>query len=315
MVVQKDSNHINPLTTKTKSFVLLMLLTGRKSVLIISLKPGQLGNRLEIFARIIAYARENNLTVINPSFDEYALFFKYTSTSLHCRYPHKKSLFAFLWLRKVVYLSHFYAARITTLFHLHNSLFSCINLSLSQRYDLVETGLPNSHFIWLHGWKFRVKDLCHKHKDEIRDYFTPKDIYTKNIEKHFSSLSLGYDLVIGIHIRLGDYKYFQDGKYYYAPEEYRSFMEQISLLFPRKNVRFLICSNTNQTVDTFNNFNIFFGSGHLIEDLYLLARCDYIFGPPSTFTKWASFYGNVPLGVIENRSQKLQLNHCEVAQL
>jgi hypothetical protein len=35
--------------------------------------------------------------------------------------------------------------------------------------------------------------------------------------------------------------------------------------------------------------------GSAVEDLYSLARCDYLLGPPSTFSLWASFYGNVPL--------------------
>ncbi|MCW3058345.1 MAG: hypothetical protein JWQ02_166, partial [Capsulimonas sp.] len=29
--------------------------------------------------------------------------------------------------------------------------------------------------------------------------------------------------------------------------------------------------------------------------MYSLSECDYILGPPSTFTAWASFYGQKPL--------------------
>ena len=36
------------------------------------------------------------------------------------------------------------------------------------------------------------------------------------------------------------------------------------------------------------------GPGTEIGDLYSLAACDYIIGPPSTYTQWASFYGQVP---------------------
>lgn len=45
----------------------------------------------------------------------------------------------------------------------------------------------------------------------------------------------------------------------------------------------------------FAGFQATFGSGDTVEDLYALAECDYLIGPPSTFTVWASFYGNVPL--------------------
>jgi hypothetical protein len=53
-------------------------------MLVISRKSGQLGNRLLLFANFMAYAIENNYTVINPAFDEYAQFFKSTSKDFLC---------------------------------------------------------------------------------------------------------------------------------------------------------------------------------------------------------------------------------------
>jgi len=38
-----------------------------------------------------------------------------------------------------------------------------------------------------------------------------------------------------------------------------------------------------------------FSTGVPVEDMYALAECDYIIGPVSSFTQWASFYGNKPL--------------------
>ena len=32
-----------------------------------------------------------------------------------------------------------------------------------------------------------------------------------------------------------------------------------------------------------------------ITDLYALSKCDYIIGPPSSYSQWASFIGDVPL--------------------
>ena len=49
------------------------------------------------------------------------------------------------------------------------------------------------------------------------------------------------------------------------------------------------------------------GSGDLIEDMYGFARCDYLIGPLSTFTMWASFYGGVPLNTIRFADQLLKL--------
>jgi len=50
-----------------------------------------------------------------------------------------------------------------------------------------------------------------------------------------------------------------------------------------------------------------FGTGDLIEDMYAFARCDYLIGPPSTFTLWASFYGCVPLNLIRSSDQRQAL--------
>ena len=44
-----------------------------------------------------------------------------------------------------------------------------------------------------------------------------------------------------------------------------------------------------------------------IEDLYALSICDYILGPPSTFSMWASFYGGVPLRFIKHSNDKIFL--------
>ena len=35
-----------------------------------------------------------------------------------------------------------------------------------------------------------------------------------------------------------------------------------------------------------------------ITDLYALSRCDLIIGSPSSYSQWASFYGDVPLCLI-----------------
>jgi hypothetical protein len=41
--------------------------------------------------------------------------------------------------------------------------------------------------------------------------------------------------------------------------------------------------------------------------MYALASCDYIVGPPSTFSLWASFYGQVPLCFLQKPDEFLAL--------
>ena len=110
----------------------------------------------------------------------------------------------------------------------------------------------------------------------------------------------GADIIIGVHIRQGDYARWLGGKYYFSLEQYAQIIKNVQILFEDKKVKFLIISNNKDNSDYFKDSQYCFGSGHFIEDMYSLAACDYIIGPPSTFSGWASFYGDVLLYCIEN---------------
>ena len=43
-------------------------------------------------------------------------------------------------------------------------------------------------------------------------------------------------------------------------------------------------------------------------DLYALSRCDYIIGPPSTFSQWASYYGHVPLRFLRWKGDEISMS-------
>src|SRR5262249_46045568 len=62
-----------------------------------------------------------------------------------------------------------------------------------------------------------------------------------------------------------------------------------------RKVTFVVCSNEEIEKVSFLPLQVIKGPGHVVKDIYLLAKCDYIMGPPSTYTLWASFYGNKPL--------------------
>jgi hypothetical protein len=82
-----------------------------------------------------------------------------------------------------------------------------------------------------------------------------------------------------------------------------------------RRVGFLVCSNTALEARTFVTLETLLGLGHPLEDMYSFARCDYLVGPPSTFTMWASFYGKVPLYPMRDAETMPALEHfvCEFA--
>jgi hypothetical protein len=69
-----------------------------------------------------------------------------------------------------------------------------------------------------------------------------------------------------------------------------------------------MCSNQKQDPTVFSSLAHFDPDGHLVVDMYSLAACDYIVGPPSTFSQWASFYGSVPLCIVRDAEHRLSLN-------
>jgi len=172
--------------------------------------------------------------------------------------------------------------------------------------------INSKKFIILRGFIFRDLTNFQKHSDEIRSYFTPIDSHQNNIDRLFRKMENSADVVVGVHIRHGDYKNYKEGKYYFSFEQYKELMKKIEKLFSFKNIVFLICSDAKLTHTIFDDFSFEFGTGHLIEDMYSLARCNYLIGTKSTYLRWASFYGEVPMHEIEDPNKSLSLGNFKV---
>ncbi|XZN91924.1 MAG: hypothetical protein ACM65M_03345 [Microcoleus sp.] len=279
-------------------------------MLIISAKSGQLGNRLLLFANFIAVAIEHNLTVLNPAFEEYAEFFVGTARDFLCCYPAPSfTLPGNKFIRNKYY---------KIIKYLNNkTIWKTQEITREKPFNWVNhqdsDTLKYNSTICFQGWLFRdgwfVEDLpkLHKYADPIRAYFAPLQPYKINVDSLILNVKNNADIIIGVHIRQGDYEHHQKGRYFYKTEQYLEVMTSVVKLFATKQVNFLICSNLHQEPSLFYNFNCVFAKGNLIEDMYALAECDYIVGPPSSYTMWASFYGEKPLYMIRDISQTISL--------
>ena len=143
-------------------------------------------------------------------------------------------------------------------------------------------------------------------KQELQKIFRPRKEITDKAESFIADIRNTSDIVIGIHIRHGDYKTFYNGRFYYTLEEYHQFMLKIVESYPNKKISFFISSNESFSTDIFTRCNCYrFGkepSGDIL-DLYSLSLCDKIIGPWSTYSRWASFIGEKPLCCIKNFDQ------------
>ena len=146
-------------------------------------------------------------------------------------------------------------------------------------------------------------------KEELVHIFMPKVEITRKTHTLIKEIKQNYDFIVGVHIRHGDYKTWRGGRHYYTFQEFHAFMLQIQKLYSHNKVAFFISSNEQVDLDIFNGCHCFkFNnepSGDIL-DLYTLSTCDIIIGPWSTYSRWASFIGEVPLCFIKNREQILK---------
>jgi hypothetical protein len=273
-------------------------------MVIISNQVNRLGNRLFTFAHVIANAREHHYTVLNPAFLDYAHFFESTRRNVLCRYPvpipmpapgrHRERLH--LWLQQ-------FQAKWPHRVWLHSWVQL---LDISQSHDLsgVEYDLAGPEFdalrrqsrvLIIGGWLFRDNHSFPRHAQAIRQYFTPVGSYRSHITQMIAAARRNCDVLVGVHVRQGDYASFMGGRYFLRADQYSAVMRRALDLWPGQKVHFFVCSDVQQPAGTFDAVPHSLGSGHIIEDLYALAACDYLMAVPSTFSMWASFYGSVPI--------------------
>ena len=146
-------------------------------------------------------------------------------------------------------------------------------------------------------WKIKDDKIFSKHQNDVRKYFSFKEkILTtaqKKVLKHDGIIN------VGVHIRRGDYKNFNNGIWYYTDQQYILWMKKLA---EGRNIRFYISSNEKINQLQYSNvgLDIVFLTGNAVEDLCALSLCDYIMGPPSTYSWWASMYGNCPRLILDS---------------
>lgn len=162
------------------------------------------------------------------------------------------------------------------------------------------------------GWQTRTDTrYLQKTMPQLKQLFRPKDEIMQKAEDMVSNIKIDCDLVVGVHIRRGDYATWHQGRFFYDLEDYHKFMIRIQKLFKDKRIGFFISSNEDFSLKIFTDCKCRrFGkepSGAIL-DLYTLSLCDYIIGPFSSYSRWASFIGEKPLCFLETKDQQFTEN-------
>ncbi len=159
------------------------------------------------------------------------------------------------------------------------------------------------------GWYARWYELFLKYKPEIIDLFAFDEAVRSAVDVTLDSVPRA-DLRLGVHVRRGDYATFYDGRFFFSDEQYARLISRFAALHPDKRIQVFVCGNDPHLDETvfrqaLPRQHVTFPKGNPGEDLCLLSECDYLIGPPSTFTLVAAMYRDVPLYWVEDAEAPL----------
>lgn len=256
-------------------------------MIFINATDGRTGNQLMILAHLLASSLEYNIPFFNfgksPDKD-FILKQDRTHISLHCP----------LLCKIAAYLTGYSFSR---------KCLKLLNISTMRDYSCTadkyvpvirQVAREKKHIIPF-VWPYTDYNSLYKHQDACRNFVIPKPHYKQQAEAVIKEQRKRGGVLIGIHIRRTDYKTWFNGKYYFDLSVYEKAMQDMLRLCP-EGARFIICSDEKFSSSDFSAIPenlLYFSRNPFIADFVLLASCDYIIGPPSTFSGYASFYGKV----------------------
>ena len=272
-------------------------------------KANQLCNRLLLYRDLMAASIELSHQLVIPFFDDHANSFTGTRNDLFGRFPpanasllptnaFSRKVFRGLVGRVVRQLTRRPGLAKRLGVAMVASDYESTLSGASRNYDLDSAPFAEiarrHRVIVLSGPLFRVtsQDWVVKHGDRIRRHFEPVPAIRSAVHGVLEPLRQSGALLVGVHIRRGDYATFLNGRYHYSHAQYAAVMRRVREVLmtehPDQPVMFLLSSNEAIPDEPYAGMRCTRLRGTAVEDLYTLAGCDYLIGPPSTFGKWAN---------------------------
>ncbi len=281
-------------------------------MIVISEKFGQLGNRLFLFAQFVANSIECGYRVWNPAFEDYAHEFEEMKDAGFVTYPPNS------WdtLGKRCRSLAWRAITSTASCPLKLPMFDVASYldSENRTVDLQSATFQSVRkrhaVLQVKGWEFRDPGSLRVHAEKVRRFFEPRTDTRIAAQTLCDRLREHADVLVGLHVRRGDYADFAGGRHFHSFEQYEALMVRLAALFHPKKVCFAICSNDSAAGCLTERVGLqaSLGPGTTVADLLTLAFSDYIVGPPSTFSVWASYWGNTPLLMLMDIDQSVTLD-------
>lgn len=285
----------------------------RRTVLVVAEKYGRLGNRIYLASHIMAFAQRGGFVVLLPALEEYVHFFRDSDQDLFCRFPAGRTPF----LSRIPFLrKRYYSLLWNAAIHMEGKpdsrRFKTIRIPEDQELVLgAEQVLQTArqhNVLFFCGWRFHDFEALSVYADKVRSYFRPPPRHEADIAAPVAELRAKAEVLIAIAIRHGDYRDFAGGRYFFETKDYAALMRRLAALFPSQRVGFLICSDEDQDTTCFADMIYFFRPFHPLENVFSIARCDYVVTSPSSYAGSAAFLGNIPILFVKNINDEVALS-------
>lgn len=203
-------------------------------------------------------------------------------------------------LNSKIFVFPFYSKYLLRLFGYERIMYM-LTLPINNRFYDITPRLLKSNFV-VDAWGKRSVPIEQDILMDLKSYFLPSDTIQHTVKEVFNELKKQNRPIIGVHIRRGDYKYWRNGLYYFEFVDYAEICNNLCLQYNEVKPVFFLASNERIPMDIFSDIDICtVKTGGMPADLYALSCCDYIIGPPSSFSRFASFMGNVPICFITEK--------------
>ena len=155
-------------------------------------------------------------------------------------------------------------------------------------------------------WYFRDNSALVQMREKMREIMRIQDRFVRAPTAFWNDHANG-KVTVGVHVRRGDYRTWNEGRFYYSDEEYLRFLSDMSKSMERP-ICFFIVSDETMDLRAFEarglDVHLFKGVDYR-EDLVMLTLCDYVLGPLSTFSWWAAYYGGAKYYAIRDRKTEI----------
>lgn len=250
---------------------------------------GQTSNNYFQFIHLHAYCKANNIKFIAPLFE-----YKYSNKFPNFKKSHK-ILIQLIFLNKIT----------TSIFNRIIDKFN-FKLDTEEKANYFKENFKNNKVHIISGWYFRSDEDIIKYRIMYQKMFLPKKEIIDKKSIYFNIFE--NKITLGIHIRRGDYKDFMNGIYYFDDCVFVAYIDQLIKLLNQK-INIIIFSNEKIQMANFSKYeNIKISKEDTDTDHFIMSQCDYLIGPPSTFTMWASYIGKAKYFHIEDENSILTLD-------